>query len=72
MLFSIFEDDEIYVFVSPRTYSLLRFKRSKCQNFRNTFRHMNTISNGKLSDPQCDRVNKGLTLVKLSNCSAYK
>ena len=69
-----FKDDGIYVFVSPRTCSLLRFKRSKGQSFRNTFRHtkfrfywsislsLNTSSNGELSDPLCDR---GLTLVRL-------
>ena len=28
--------------------------------------HMNTISNGELSDPLCDRVNRGLTLVRLT------
>ena len=27
--------------------------------------HLNTISNGELSDPICDRVNRGLTLVRL-------
>ena len=27
--------------------------------------HMNTISNGELSDPLCDSVNRGLTLVRL-------
>ena len=27
--------------------------------------HMNTISNGELSDPLCDTVNRGLTLVRL-------
>ena len=27
--------------------------------------HMNTISNGELSDPLCDNVNRGLTLVRL-------
>ena len=26
---------------------------------------MNTISNGELSDPLCDNVNRGLTLVRL-------
>ena len=26
---------------------------------------MNTISNGELSDPLCDSVNRGLTLVRL-------
>ena len=29
--------------------------------------HMNTISNGELSDPLCDSVNRGLTLVRLTN-----
>ena len=28
---------------------------------------MNTISNGELSDPLCDSVNRGLTLVRLFN-----
>ena len=28
--------------------------------------HMNTISNGELSDPLCDSVNRGLTLVRLN------
>ena len=27
--------------------------------------HSNTISNGELSDPLCDSVNRGLTLVRL-------
>ena len=27
--------------------------------------HLNTISNGELSDPLCDSVNRGLTLVRL-------
>ena len=27
--------------------------------------HMNTISNGELSDPVCDSVNRGLTLIRL-------
>ena len=27
--------------------------------------HLNTISNGNLSDPLCDCVNRGLTLVRL-------
>ena len=27
--------------------------------------HMNTTSNGELSDPLCDSVNRGLTLVRL-------
>ena len=27
--------------------------------------HLNTISNGELSDPLCNRVNRGLTLVRL-------
>ena len=27
---------------------------------------MNTISNGELSDPLCDSVNRGLTLVRLA------
>ena len=27
--------------------------------------HLNTISNGELSDPLCDSINKGLTLVRL-------
>ena len=27
--------------------------------------HMNTISNGELSDPLCDSVNRGLTLVRV-------
>ena len=30
---------------------------------------LNTISNGELSDPLCDRKNRGLTLVVLSNFS---
>ena len=29
--------------------------------------HMNTISNGELSDPLCDSVKRGLTLVRLDN-----
>ena len=37
---SIFEDNNSYVFVSPRTSSLLRFKRSKGKIFRNSFRQM--------------------------------
>ena len=27
--------------------------------------HLNTISNGELSDPLCDSVTRGLTLVRL-------
>ena len=27
--------------------------------------HLNTISNGELTDPLCDSVNRGLTLVRL-------
>ena len=27
--------------------------------------HLNTICNGELSDPLCDSVNRGLTLVRL-------
>ena len=31
--------------------------------------HMNTISNGELSDPLCDSVYRGLTSVRLINNS---
>ena len=27
--------------------------------------HLNTISNGEFSDPVCDSVNRGLTLIRL-------
>ena len=29
--------------------------------------HLNTISNGELSDPLCNSVNRGLTLVRLED-----
>ena len=33
--------------------------------------HMNTISNGDLSDPLCDSVNRGPTSVRLCHCVSF-